>query len=91
VFQHELPKALAEADGVVMAKVARLELLPEGDRLHPEKVVEDIVAAGRAAYYEPGVDAIIDRLRPLVHEPDVLVIFSNGGFENIHKRLLAEL
>jgi UDP-N-acetylmuramate: L-alanyl-gamma-D-glutamyl-meso-diaminopimelate ligase len=91
VFQQQLPKALAEADGVVMAKVARLEQLPEGDRLNPEKVVADIAAEGRAAYYEPGVDAIIARLRPLVHEPDVLVIFSNGGFDNIHRRLLAEL
>jgi UDP-N-acetylmuramate: L-alanyl-gamma-D-glutamyl-meso-diaminopimelate ligase len=91
VFQHELPKALAEADGVVLAKVARLELLPEGDRLHPEQVVADITAAGRAAFYEPDVSAIIARLRPLVHEPDVLVIFSNGGFGDIHRRLLAEL
>jgi hypothetical protein len=30
-------------------------------------------------------------LKPLVREPDVLVIFSNGGFGNIHQRLLTEL
>ena len=47
IFQHELPKALAEADGVVLAKVARLDQLPEGDRLDPERVVEEIAAAGR--------------------------------------------
>lgn len=91
VFQDELPRALGEADGVVLAQVARLDQLPEDNRLHPEKVVSDIAAAGKPAFYEPGVSAIIERLRPLVHEPDVLVIFSNGGFDGIHKRLLAEL
>jgi hypothetical protein len=37
------------------------------------------------------VDAIIARLRSLVHAPDVIVILSNGGFGNIHERLLGEL
>ncbi len=91
VFQDSLPLALGEADGVVLAQVARLDQLPEDDRLQPEQVVEDIAATGKPAFYEPGVDAILERLRPLVQEPDVLVIFSNGGFGNIHQRLLAEL
>ena len=91
VFQDELPKALGEADGVILAQVARLDQLPEENRLHPEKVVEDINSAGTPAFYEPGVSEIIDRLRPLVKEPDVIVIFSNGGFGGIHQRLLAEL
>jgi UDP-N-acetylmuramate: L-alanyl-gamma-D-glutamyl-meso-diaminopimelate ligase len=91
VFQHALPKALAEADGVILAQVARLDQLPEGDRLKPEQVVADLAAAGRPAFYEPDVDHIIARLRPLAQEPDVVVIFSNGGFANIHQRLLAEL
>lgn len=91
VFQDELPKAFADADGVLLAQVARLDQLPEDNRLNPERVVEDIAATGKPAFYEPGVTEIIDRLRPLVQERDVVVIFSNGGFDNIHKRLLAEL
>lgn len=91
VFQHELPKALGEADGVILAQVARLDQLPEDNRLRPEQVVEDLAATGKPAFYEPDVDHIIQRLKPLVNEPDVLVIFSNGGFGNIHPRLLAEL
>jgi UDP-N-acetylmuramate: L-alanyl-gamma-D-glutamyl-meso-diaminopimelate ligase len=91
VFQDELPKAFAEADGVILAQVARLDQLPEDDRLKPEKVVEDISAGGKPAFYEPGVTEIIARLRGLAHERDVIVVFSNGGFGDIHKRLLAEL
>jgi UDP-N-acetylmuramate: L-alanyl-gamma-D-glutamyl-meso-diaminopimelate ligase len=91
IFQHELPKALAEADGVVMAQVARMEQLAPEQRLDPERVVQDIAATGRPAFYEADVDAIIARLRPLVQAPDVIVVLSNGGFGNIHERLLREL
>ena len=54
-------------------------------------MVADIAKAGRPAFYEADVDAIIARLRPLVNKPDVIVILSNGGFGNIHERLLKEL
>ena len=91
IFQHELPAALAEADGVVLAQVARMDQLAEDNRLDPEQVVADIAAAGKPAFYEPDVTAIIARLKPLVKERDVIVILSNGGFGGIHERLLKEL
>jgi UDP-N-acetylmuramate: L-alanyl-gamma-D-glutamyl-meso-diaminopimelate ligase len=91
VFQHDLPKALAEADGVILAQVARMDQLKPEERLDPERVVEDVAATGRPAFYEPDVDAIIQRLKPLAEKGDVVVILSNGGFGGIHERLLKEL
>ena len=91
IFQHDLPAALGEADGVILAQVARMEQLPAEERLNPERVVEDLVAAGRAAFYEADVDAIVERLKPLAREGDIVVVLSNGGFGGIHDRLLAEL
>ena len=91
VFQHELPAALGEADGVILAQVARIEQIAAGERLDPEQVVEDIACTGKPAFYEPDVDAIVARLKPLVRESDVVVILSNGGFGGIHERLLKEL
>jgi UDP-N-acetylmuramate: L-alanyl-gamma-D-glutamyl-meso-diaminopimelate ligase len=91
VFQKQLPEAFEFADGVILAKVARLDQIPESERLHPEKVVEDIQNTGKPAFYEPTVEDIIQRLKPLVKEPDIIVIFSNGGFDNIHAKLLKEL
>ena len=91
VFQHELPAAFALADGTVLAKVAKLEQIPEAERLHPEQVVADIAAAGKQAFYEPDVEQIIARVKELAREGDIVVVFSNGGFENIHSRLLAAL
>ncbi len=91
VFQNSLGEALGEADGVVLAQVARLDQLPAHDRLDPQLVVDQIANSGKPSFYEPDVDAIITRLRPLVSTGDVIVIFSNGGFDNIHRRLLSEL
>jgi UDP-N-acetylmuramate: L-alanyl-gamma-D-glutamyl-meso-diaminopimelate ligase len=91
VFQHDLPRALAEADGVILAQVARMDQLAPEHRLDPERVVADIAATGRPAFYEPGVDEIVARLKPLVREGDVIVILSNGGFGGIHERLFKEL
>ncbi len=91
VFQHELPRAFASADGVVIAQVARLEQIPESERLHPEQVITDITASGKPAFYEPTVEDIIARLKLLVRKPDVIVILSNGGFGGIHEKLLKAL
>ena len=76
---------------MILAQVARQEQLAADDRLDPSHVVADIAATGRPAFYEPDVNAILARLRPLVAERDVIVILSNGGFGNIHERLLKEL
>jgi UDP-N-acetylmuramate: L-alanyl-gamma-D-glutamyl-meso-diaminopimelate ligase len=89
VFQQDLPAALGEADGVIVAQVAALEQIPAAERLHPEQVVADIAARGIPAYYEPDADAIVARLKPLLLPGDVVIVFSNGGFGGIHQKLLA--
>jgi UDP-N-acetylmuramate: L-alanyl-gamma-D-glutamyl-meso-diaminopimelate ligase len=91
VFQQQLPEALQLADGVFISQVARLEQIPENERLKPEKVVAAITKAGRSAFYEQNADAIVDRIVPILRPKDVVVVFSNGGFDNIHDKLLARL
>ena len=36
-------------------------------------------------------EEIIARLKPLVKQPDLIVVFSNGGFDDIHAKLLKQL
>ncbi len=91
VFQNVLPAAFEQADGVLFSQVARLEQIPEHERLNPERVIADIAATGKPAFYEPDVNGIIQRIRPLVQSGDIIVVFSNGGFDGIHARLLKEL
>ena len=91
VFQQRLPEALSVADGVFISQVAKLEQIPETDRLKPEKVVAAIAKSGRPAFYEDNADAIVDRIIPMLRRKDVIAVFSNGGFDNIHEKLLARL
>jgi len=91
IFQQQLPEALKLADGVFISQVARLEQIPEPERLNPEGVVAAIAKAGRPAFYEHNADAIVDRIVPVLRPKDVVVVFSNGGFDNIHEKLLARL
>ena len=91
IFQTALPEALKLADGVILARVARVDQLPSDDRLDPERVVQTIRACGVPAFYEPYVEDILHRVKPLARPGDVIVVFSNGGFEGIHQRLLTEL
>ena len=91
VFQEQLPDALKLADGVFIAQVARLEQIPERERLNPEAVVDAIAKAGHPAFYEKNAAAILDRIVPMLKAKDVVVIFSNGGFDNIHQKLLSRL
>src|SRR5216117_2520105 len=91
IFQEQLPNALKIADGVFISQVARLEQIPEAERLNPEAVVEEIKRAGRLAFYEQNADTIIERITPMLRKNDIVTVFSNGGFDGIHEKLLAQL
>ena len=91
VFQQQLPDALKLADGVFISQVAKLDQIPEDERLNPAAVIDAIADAGLPAFYEKDADAIVDRIVPMLQPKDVVTVFSNGGFDNIHEKLLARL
>jgi len=76
---------------VVVSQVARLELLSPGERLDPNRLIDDITSGGRAAAYLPDAEAIVEHLRRNVQGGDVVCVFSNGGFGDIHNKLLRRL
>jgi len=91
VFQERLSDALKAADGVFISQVAKLEQIPENERLNPEAVVNTIQESGRPAFYEENADAIINRIVPMLRAQDIVAVFSNGGFDRIHEKLLKKL
>jgi UDP-N-acetylmuramate: L-alanyl-gamma-D-glutamyl-meso-diaminopimelate ligase len=91
VFQQELPNALKIADGVFISQVARLDQIPETERLNPGGVVREIKRAGRLAFYEQDADTIVERITPMLRKNDIVTVFSNGGFDRIHEKLLKRL
>jgi len=91
VFQDVLPDAFEKAAGVIVGAVNRATQLGEEERLNPERLVTDIAATGKPAFYEPSTDQIITRIRSLSKPGDVIVIFSNGSFDNLKSKLKSSL
>jgi len=91
VFQKELPEALALADGVFVAQVARLDQLPSDNRLDPEAVMRDLRAKGREAHYLSSAAEIAREAAARLKPGDVAILFSNGGFDGLHDRLVAAI
>ncbi len=91
LMQNELGEALKEADGSVIAAVANPEKVAADQRLDPDAVAESVRAAGRACFHEPDTAAIVARLKAECRAGDVILVFSNGGFDGIHDKLLAAL
>ncbi len=91
VFQETLPEALGQADGVCIAAVARADKLAEDERLDTDLLMQTLRDRSLPAFYEPDADAIVARLETEAREGDVIVVFSNGGFDGIHGKLLEKL
>jgi UDP-N-acetylmuramate: L-alanyl-gamma-D-glutamyl-meso-diaminopimelate ligase len=91
VFQDELADALADADQVLIAAVAKLEQIRELERLKPERLVEVLNASSQKAAYLPDVTAIVSHVAANVKSGDVVCVLSNGGFGGIHECLLTAL
>ena len=91
VFQAELVSAFADADAVVVAQVARLELLTPQERLDPARLMQDLLASGKPADYLPDVETILAHVAKNAQGGDVICVFSNGGFGGIHGKLLERL
>jgi len=53
--------------------------------------VEDLEKRGKSARFFEETNAIIDYLVSEARHGDVVLIMSNGGFDNIHDRLLKKL
>ena len=72
--------AFADADGVAVSQIARLELLAPEERLNPEQLMADLKILGKDAAYLPDAAAIVAHLAAKVQGGDIVCVFSNGGF-----------
>ena len=91
VFQSDFPTAFGEADQVVIAEVAFASVLSLEERLDTAKLAADLKANGKPAHFLPDVDTIVHHLGQHAQGGDVICVFTNGGFGNIHARLLERL
>ncbi|MFH2044102.1 MAG: UDP-N-acetylmuramate:L-alanyl-gamma-D-glutamyl-meso-diaminopimelate ligase [Pseudomonadota bacterium] len=91
VFQDVYPLSFDDADIICISKPPLLEKIPFDERFSSEKLVEDLKTKGKDAYFFNNTQSIIDFLVKTAKSGDLILIMSNGGFENVHERLLAAL
>jgi UDP-N-acetylmuramate: L-alanyl-gamma-D-glutamyl-meso-diaminopimelate ligase len=93
LFEHEFAAALALADRILIAPVYQPERIPDGERLSVDHVVSEIdriCGEDRAQKVESAADiasVIAREARP----GDIALVMSNGGFDNVHERILQAL
>jgi UDP-N-acetylmuramate: L-alanyl-gamma-D-glutamyl-meso-diaminopimelate ligase len=90
VFQEDFARAFAAADRIVLPAVFRSNL-PDEQRLSAEQLVADLRESGKDARYIPKVDDIVTAVAKDARNGDLVVVMSNGGFENIHQKLLSAI
>jgi UDP-N-acetylmuramate: L-alanyl-gamma-D-glutamyl-meso-diaminopimelate ligase len=89
-FQAEFPDALRGADHVLLAPAFH-GTSSGAAALDTRAVAEALNRAGTPALAAADTDEIIEVLSAQTAAGDVVLVMSNGGFDNIHTRLLQRL
>jgi UDP-N-acetylmuramate: L-alanyl-gamma-D-glutamyl-meso-diaminopimelate ligase len=88
VFQTEYAEAFDLADQVAVRQAPDLKKVPPGEQFNFEQLVDDLNRRGLSAVGFPDTDALLDHLLNSLVPNDLVLIMSNGGFDNLHQRLL---
>ena len=88
VFQQTYAQSFDGADLVCVRRPPLLDKIPPAQRFSAEKLVADLTDRGKQAHFFPDTDTIIEFLQSEASSGDLILVMSNGGFDNIHERLL---
>jgi UDP-N-acetylmuramate: L-alanyl-gamma-D-glutamyl-meso-diaminopimelate ligase len=91
VFEQAFIESFEPADRTVIAQVFGASYLPPEQTLSPTRVAEGIRMRGGNALTFDSTEEIVQHVAAEAKSGDQVVIMSNGGFENIHNRLLERL
>jgi UDP-N-acetylmuramate: L-alanyl-gamma-D-glutamyl-meso-diaminopimelate ligase len=91
VFEPDFIEAFTKADATVIAPVFGASHLDPEQTLSPGRVAEGIRVRGGKASTFGSTEEIVEYLATQVRGGDHVVVMSNGGFDNIHNRLLDRL
>jgi len=90
-FQKDYPYSFIKADLICIPKPPLQENIDPKERFCSKTLVNDLQKLGKEAYFFQDASDIIDFISDKAKPEDVILIMSNGGFDNIHERLLTRL
>jgi len=91
IFQNAYASSFNWADLVILPEPPMMEKIPLRERFSSRKLTTDLIERGVEAHYFPNNNNLLDGLLTLVRPGDVILIMSNGAFDNIQERLLQRL
>lgn len=91
IFQNDYAGAFASADLILLREPTPIAGLAREELFSSARLASDLIARHLAAEAFPTTDDILNRLKTILKKGDVVAILSNGGFDNIHIRLLEQI
>ncbi|MBN2062766.1 MAG: UDP-N-acetylmuramate:L-alanyl-gamma-D-glutamyl-meso-diaminopimelate ligase [Deltaproteobacteria bacterium] len=91
VFQDQYAESFDMADMVFIPDPVMLERIPADERFSSKKLVDALISRGKKAVYSPDTNHLLEEILERLRTGDVVLIMSNGSFDNIHERLLERL
>jgi UDP-N-acetylmuramate: L-alanyl-gamma-D-glutamyl-meso-diaminopimelate ligase len=91
VFQETYPASFAAADEVVVVPPFDAEKIPEAERFDSAALVAALRRNGQKAVLHENADEVVAALSSRLSQDTVVLIMSNGAFDDIHEKLLLAL
>ena len=88
IFQQDYVSSFDRADLVLVREPVPLKDFPTDQLFSSQQLASDLRARNIDALSFPDTDTILAHLQDRLQPGDVVAILSNGGFDNIHTRLL---
>lgn len=90
-FQKDYPGSFKDADRVCICEPSVKKNISETEKFSCRQLVNDINEIGVKAEYFKNTKEIIESLNQFLKPGDLVLIMSNGGFNNIHSELLESI
>ena len=91
IFQTRYASSFDNADLIMIPEPPLMEKIPQEERFSSQRLVKDIKKKGLNGYFFPNTDQLLEALVGKVRADDVILIMSNGAFDNLPCRLLKVL
>lgn len=91
IFQKDYVSAFQSADEILLAQAFDQAKIQDEDRFSSEELVQDLKASQKKAEVYAAVENIVSDLQQKTQKGDLILVMSNGGFDDIYTKLLKAL
>ena len=91
IFQDKYTLAFDGADLVLIPEPPLMEKIPPEERFSSKELVVELKGRGSKAFYAPSTEHLLDEIVRQSRYGDIILIMSNGPFDNLPQRLLDRL